>query len=296
MSRSAITFRKIVAATELGAGDSVTLQYAKALARVHNATLIILHVIDPVTYAFPDGLPPALSKIQTAQEELHRLEEEVRKEGIQTHSHVESGVICDRILECVRDQHADLLLLGTRARSAVGHLAVGTVVRQLIGRCPCPILTVPPESAPAIFALRGGWSSVLAATDFSPSGITALETAHQFAHCQFTVLHVWHAGSAEMSHAHLERLRMLAPLNESHTVPVEHIAIGGEAADIIPEWARSLHVDLLVLGAPAEPLDDKSLASSTILQIISRVSCPVLCVPVRKHATREEVELQVVTV
>ena len=155
MSASAITFRKIVAATELGTGDSVTLQYAKALARVHNATLIILHVIDPVAYAFPEGLPPALSKIQTAQDELRRLEEEVRKEGIQTHSHVESGVICDRILECVRDQHADLLLLGTRARSAVGHLAVGTVVRQLIGRCPCPILTVPPESAPAIFASRG---------------------------------------------------------------------------------------------------------------------------------------------
>src|ERR1700722_15849987 len=55
----------------------------------------------------------------------------------------------------------------------------------------------------------------------------------------------------------LERLRFLAPLNESHTVPVEHIVQSGDTAALIAEYARLFGVDLVVLGSPENELAEE---------------------------------------
>jgi nucleotide-binding universal stress UspA family protein len=72
-------------------------------------------------------------------------------------------------------------------------------------------------------------------------------------------------------------LRFLAPFNESHTVPVEHIVAAGDAAERISEYARRFAVDLVVLGAPQTELTEEDLDTSTVLQVIAKVGCPVLC-------------------
>jgi hypothetical protein len=46
----------------------------------------------------------------------------------------------------------------------------------------------------------------------------------------------------------MERLRFLAPFNESHTVPVEHIVASGSAGKVIAEYAEKFGADLV---APA---------------------------------------------
>ncbi|HEY9127158.1 MAG TPA: universal stress protein [Acidobacteriaceae bacterium] len=298
MAGSLLRFRKIVVATELGDTGSTAVRYAQALAHRYDATLIILHVIDPMLYAFPDGLPQPLEKIDSARLELARMEEEARRDGIQTHSRVESGVICDRILQCVSDHRGDLLVLGACSSSATEHLALGTVVRRLIGRCPCPILTVPAEANPELFAARG-WRNVLAATDFSPCGLQALETAHNLATGQYTVLHVFKEEAEDAENqiqTRIERLRFQAPFNESHTVPVDHIAAVGNAVEFVSGCARDLHADLLVLGAPPDQLPMQELPSSTILQIIAQAACPVLCIPVCAEGPAQEEHLRTMLV
>ena len=78
-----------------------------------------------------------------------------------------------------------------------------------------------------------------------------------------------------------EWLRFLAPLNESRTVPVEYIVEVGNAADLIYQYAEKFAVDLLVLGSPTRQLAEEDFHSSTVLQVISKVRCPVLCLPVQ---------------
>jgi len=85
--------------------------------------------------------------------------------------------------------------------------------------------------------------------------------------------------AAENREPHLERLRFLAPFNESHTVPVEHVVAPGEAGAVIAEQADRMHADLVVLGAPVDELQDEDFATSTVLQVVANVNCPVLCVP-----------------
>jgi hypothetical protein len=145
---------------------------------------------------------------------------------------VESGVVYERILQAVVDHQADLLVLGTRATAKVGRVALGEVARRLLASAPCPILTVPPAAAERLDS-RNHWRNVLVATDFSIASLAALVRAQSIASEQLLVIHVTGAAGSQDGRRSLERLRFLVPFNESHTVPVEHFAVPGEAGTAI---------------------------------------------------------------
>src|SRR5579875_2380010 len=132
-------FQTILVATDFGKSASAALLYAQALARAHKARIVITHVIDPASFAFPDGIPSSLALEEEARQEIRRIEEETRRQGILVHSQVQTGMICDRILQSVKEMRADLLILGSGAKGKAGRAVLGTVSRQVLARTPCPI-------------------------------------------------------------------------------------------------------------------------------------------------------------
>jgi nucleotide-binding universal stress UspA family protein len=275
---SSLQFNTIAVAIDLSETSSSTLRYAQAIARAHQSTLVLVHVIDPVAYAFPDGAPSLLAANAAAAAELKTIEEETSALGIPVHSVIESGIIYERILHAVSNHHADLLVLGTRAKTDAGRVALGMVARQLLAKSRCPILTVSPDAANSL-PWGGCWRRVLAATDFSPASIRALHSARQVSLRQLILLHVSEGQEGRECSHYLEKLRFLAPFNELNTVPVEHIVVGGVPAESIAEYARKFGTDLVVLGSPENELTEDDLRTSTVLQVISKVKCPVLCLP-----------------
>jgi nucleotide-binding universal stress UspA family protein len=271
-------FRTIVAAIDFSEESSAALRCAQELARMQHATLLLVHVIDPVGYAFPEGAPAAVNRDKAAKEELARLEAEVKKQGIPVHSRVETGIVCERILLSLRDHKAALLVLGTRATTGVGRAALGVVTRQLLAQSPCPILTVAPDDAkkPRRF---GRWNNVLAAIDFSAASLSALHYAQRVAGGHLIVLHSARCGRHLDCPNCLERLRFLAPFDEAHSVPVDHSVTGGDPAGMIVEMAKKLHPDLIVMGAPSPAHTEHDLEHSTVAQVIASVAMPVLIVP-----------------
>lgn len=275
-------FKTIVVATDLTHSGSCALEYAKRIAQLHKATLIVVHAIDPAGYAFPEGLSKISTKDQAVREIVRKIEEETREQGVMVHSVIEQGIICERILQAAADHHADMLVLGTRATAGAGRAALGTVARRLLVSAPCPILTVPP-AASANLSHVGHWERVLVATDFSKASLSALGHAQRIAGSQLFVVHVAKEAARKGRERHLEKLRFLAPFNESHTVPVEHIVTEGEAGKVIADHANRLKADLIVLGSPINELKDEDFQTSTVLQVVAEVSCPVLCVPKAKN-------------
>jgi nucleotide-binding universal stress UspA family protein len=186
-------FKTIVAATDFSEESSAALRCAQAIARRQHAMLLLIHVIDPVGYAFPDGAPSVVDRDAAAREELARIEAEVRKLGIPVHSRVETGLVCERILLSLRDHKAALLVLGTKAITGAGRAALGAVTRQLLAHSPCPILTVAADDPqqPRDFSQ---WNNVLAATDFSAASLSALHYAQSVAGGHLIVLHTARCG------------------------------------------------------------------------------------------------------
>lgn len=289
MTRHQFKFKTIVVATDLTDSGSCAFRYAKRIAHLHGSKLVIVYAIDPVSYAFPEGLPELAANDQAAREALKKIEEEVRQQGIPVHSVVETGIVYERILQAALDHHADLLVLGTRATAKVGSAALGTVARRLLATAPCPILTVPPAAAEKLESTNH-WRTVLVATDFSVASLAALDRAQSVAGEQLLVIHVTGKLGSQGGRGHLERLRFLAPFNESHTIPVEHLVIPGEAGTVIAEHANRLKADLVILGSPLNELSEEDFHTSTVLQVISNVSCPVLCVPPPRGISAGNVE------
>ncbi|HTY83997.1 MAG TPA: universal stress protein [Silvibacterium sp.] len=273
-----LQFNTIVVATDFTDPSSSALRYAKAIALRHKSVLIVVHVIDPVSYAFPEGIPKYAAADQAAREELKKIEEETRHHGIPIHSVVETGIVYERILQAVEDHHGDLLVLGTRAKTGIGRAALGAVARRLLAKAGCPVITVPPNSESHL-PWAGHWRHVLVATDFSAASLSALGHAQRVAYEQLMVVHVAEDTSESDCHRYIEQLRFLAPMNESHTLPVEHVVSPGEAGKVIADHAKKFHADLVVLGSPVVELAEEDFHTSTVLQVVSQVDCPVLCVP-----------------
>jgi nucleotide-binding universal stress UspA family protein len=286
-------FRTIVAAIDFSEESSAALRCAQELARLRHAMLLLIHVIDPVGYAFPAGAPAAVDHDKAAREELAKIETEVRHQGIPVHSRVETGIVCERILLSLRDHKAALLVLGTKAVTGAGRVALGLVTRQLLAHSPCPILTVPPDpKAPRNF---GQWNNVLAATDFSSASLSALHYAQRVAGGHLIVMHSARCGRHEDCPNCLERLRFLAPFNESHTIPVDHAVTGGDPVTMILRTAKTLRPDLIVLGAPSLAHQERDLEHSTVAQVIAGVSIPVLIVPESRERYADELIEEVAT-
>lgn len=142
-------FKTVLVAANLSHTASQAFKSARSIAGACKATLVIVHCIDPVSYAFPEGIPDAVLADPCAQVELQQIEVETREQTIPPNSVLESAAIYEGLLRAARDCHADLLVLGTQAVTVLGRLALGSVAMHLLAHAPCPVLCVPATRASA---------------------------------------------------------------------------------------------------------------------------------------------------
>jgi nucleotide-binding universal stress UspA family protein len=273
-SHTGFLFNKIVYVGDLSGEASYGLRYAQQLAHERHAELVLVHSLDPIVYA----LPGAALRDGAANAELTAMEHDPQRHAANHDSFVQREQICAEILGEARRHSASLLILGTAARTAAGSMALATMARLLLADMPCSILTIPTpaESAPLP---RWLWQNVIAATDFSDAGIAALDVAQRIAMRGLVVLHSTQCGKEQQCSLCMTRLRMLAPFNESHTLPVEHLVASDVVTEAIASVAQRVHPDLLVLGAPTVGIDSDRLDDSTVYRAIVESHCPVLLVP-----------------
>ena len=49
----------------------------------------------------------------------------------------------EAILEIAREKEIDLIVMGTRGRSRIKRLILGSVAQRVVGQAPCPVMVVP---------------------------------------------------------------------------------------------------------------------------------------------------------
>jgi nucleotide-binding universal stress UspA family protein len=284
-------FKTIVVTTDLNEEACPAVRYARLLARSFDSTLMTLHVADPLAYA---SLYPLLRTAAPAeQEDCKRIRIETDEQIPCFDPALEADRAAERILRVVHENHADLLVLGTRAHTAIGRVALGRVVRTMLARCSCPILAVSCDCDSTALPWSECWPRVLAATDFSPVSIEAVYYAHRVALRELIVLHV--SSEPNGARGNQEKLRFIAPFNEQNTVPVEHLVVPGDPAEQIAEYAKEFGVSLIVLGSPRSSLSEQELEGSTILGVIAKARCPVLCLPLAYQPISWKAESEQVT-
>lgn len=282
----------ILVATDLSDLDHL-MPFALQQAHKSEARIILLHVLGAgagIT-ADPVGMPyydPA-GAIDFAIKTLEPWRMMARTQEIQCDAVVREGHPAQQIIAAARQFRADRLILGTRSRSKVSKLLLGSVAEQVLRSVNLPVITVGPE---AHLEAASGDSQrvVLHATTLretsSPSAVLACEIAAE-QKAKLVLLHVL-PSTDEMKREHLpteldataiRELRILAAeigATERCCVQVEtRIAHGHPAIEILAA-SVDLGADLIVLGSTTRSIVHNLTHDRTVYRVLAHARCPVM--------------------
>lgn len=148
-SRRRVTgeYRRILCPTDFSPVARVGVERAARLAARDGATLVLLHVYQPVAvYAPPEVAGVALMRSEEAwraeaEREIRRTRDRLRQAGVAAHALVVAGYPSDQIARVARRLRCDLIVLATRGRTGLLRLLLGSsVAERVIRRSPCPVL------------------------------------------------------------------------------------------------------------------------------------------------------------
>lgn len=155
-------FRRILVPHDFSGQATVALKAAARLAREHDGTLTVLHVVVPfyvpadVPFGFAaDAMP---SPTMFVPEQRKQLESLVRKALGTDAARVTYRVVIGDASQCIIDaaRRADSIVMSTSGRSGLSHLLIGSVAEKVVRHASVPVLTIRVPEKKAAAARRGG--------------------------------------------------------------------------------------------------------------------------------------------
>lgn len=140
-------FKTIVAATDGSAHGDRALELAESLAREADAQLVVVHVVELV--GGKGGVYPAAADEPEIRQSIEAQVEKLRADGIDASVDVRRirlGGPAHEIADAAATLEADLIVVGSRGRSPVSEVLLGSVPVRLLHIAHRPVLVVPPAS------------------------------------------------------------------------------------------------------------------------------------------------------
>lgn len=147
-----MTWKTILVPHDFSSCANHAAAIARDEAKLHGATLVLLHVIDlphqlpPDTAIVPDatGAPISIKDyaISSAEAHLTDLAARLAKDGVATTQFIRLGSPVDEINRFAAETRVDLVVMGTHGRTGLAHLLVGSVAERVIRTSKVPVLTV----------------------------------------------------------------------------------------------------------------------------------------------------------
>jgi nucleotide-binding universal stress UspA family protein len=280
----------ILVASELSDLEQL-MPFAFEQAAQTRARLILLHVLRGGAGMAMDsaGMPyyDPSAAVEFATKALNPYCEEARRRGMVCDALLREGNAAQQIAVVARQFHADRLLIGTRGRSRLGKLLLGSVAEQVLRSVNLPVMTVGPEAH-----LQADGSDrqavVLHATTLGetsrPSAVLACQVAAS-QNARLLLLHVLppidemeHQGlPTGLDSAAMHELRLLAEqTGASCRVPVEAIVVHGNPHIEILAQAAEQHAGLIVLGTSSRSAFENLTRDRVVFRVLAHARCPVL--------------------
>ncbi|MCG3116968.1 MAG: universal stress protein [Candidatus Manganitrophus sp. SA1] len=137
--------RKILVPTDFSPHSEQAADYAAMLADGFQAEIVLLHVVEPFPYSVTDTMTvinhgEALKTIASSL--LENARAKLEQNGATVEAHLTRGVPYEEILAWAGKKKIDLIVMGTRGRTGVGHFLLGSVADRVVHLAPCPVLTM----------------------------------------------------------------------------------------------------------------------------------------------------------
>jgi nucleotide-binding universal stress UspA family protein len=270
--------------------------YAFEQAVQTGAHLLLLHVVSGASAVATDpvGMPyyDPSGALDFAAKELEPWCAMAHQQNIACDALVREGNPAQQIGAAARQFKAGRVLLGTRSRSRLGKLLLGSVAEQVLRSVNLPVITVGPEAHLPVG--RGNEErTVLHATTLREASRPSAALACQMAASQGAKLVLLHvlpptedfasqkSGSsgqpAGLDTAALHELQILAAEigAAGNTIVESRVVHGNPSIEILAEAAER-NASLIVLGVRHRSVFEDLTRDRTVYRVLAHARCPVL--------------------
>ncbi|MCC6348283.1 MAG: universal stress protein [Candidatus Eisenbacteria bacterium] len=145
---------KILIALDDSAHSARAVRFVLRMRWPAGSRVIVANVLAPVILPAEVGVDspaPLLSDMtevqgQKARELVARAEAELREAGIATESRILTGDPRDALVRLIRDERADLIVMGSHGRTGLSKLLLGSVSSHVVTHAHCSVLVVKEDS------------------------------------------------------------------------------------------------------------------------------------------------------
>jgi nucleotide-binding universal stress UspA family protein len=282
--------RVILVATDLSELDRL-MPYALEQAAETAARLVIMHVLASSAAISLDaaGLPyfDTIGVVEFAEKALLEWSRRAQLKGVMCEAVVREGNATQQIAAAIRQFDADRIVMGTRSRSKIGKLLIGSVAEQVLRSVNIPVMTVGPEAH--LPEEVGGLNRVvLHATSLRETSRPSAALACSIAASQkarLILLHVMPPAEEMMrrglptgidSLAMHELRKLAAEVGAGGCPSAQPVVIHGNPVIEILSESVERRASLIVLGATHRPALDNITRDRIVYRVLAHARCPVL--------------------
>lgn len=139
-----MSYQHLLLAVDLTEESQQVAEKAVALAKLNDAKLSLIHVIEPLSFAYGGDVPMDLSTIQEQLDEHAQQRLEIFAEGLEIEAqqrHVVSGHTESEIHRIAKEQQVDLIVVGSHGRHGLA-LLLGSTANGVLHGAKCDVLAV----------------------------------------------------------------------------------------------------------------------------------------------------------
>jgi len=119
------------------------LEHAIDLAQKYDAQLHVLYVVDVRANSGFNMWPDMLEELQAVGKEVtQEIADKAEKSGIEVITEVKTGIPYKEINTYIRENDIDLITMGTRGKTGLDRILLGSVTEKIIRTSQVPVLTV----------------------------------------------------------------------------------------------------------------------------------------------------------
>ncbi len=142
--------RSILLPTDFSECANYALSYAASLARQAGASIICVHVIEPVVptvgyTGLTEPMPMAdLSEQleESAERELPKIGACDECSGLDVEEVIAHGDAASEIVRVAKERKVDLIVIASHGRTGLGRILFGSTAESVVRHAPCPVLVV----------------------------------------------------------------------------------------------------------------------------------------------------------
>lgn len=291
------SIKRLLLATDFSECARRAEDYASALAASWRVELTVMTVVE-----FQPGLDPEYAVNQVylsdrmyhATGELATFKDKLHRRGIRAITRVGTGLPSEEVIAAALAEDTDLIIVGTRGKSGLAHVLLGSTAERVIRMAPCPVLAVPMPSAQDRIGQGLTLERILVPTDFSECSLEAVQYARVVsaqAKASIELLHIMEPISygidftIESSHdreqkrkAAAKQVEVLSSQFTAAGIAAKASLYGGAPPDAILKVAAQSESDLIVMGTHGRRGLSHVWAGSVTEAILRRGTIPVLAV------------------